>query len=139
MAMPKWLNFLAKARSAEVKLLLDTHILLWALVEDARLRPHQAAAIGEGELYLSAASLWEIGIKRALGKLDVPETVAEVARAAGCRPLPITWAHAEAAAALPPHHADPFDRMLIAQARAERLTLVSADTVFQRYEVDLVR
>ena len=121
-----------------MRLLLDTHVLLWAVLNDPRLTKAQARAIGEGDLYLSAASVWEIGIKRALGKLDVPETLFDIAVDAGCRPLPISWTHAEAAASLPPHHADPFDRMLIAQARCEGLALASSDAKFAPYEVTLV-
>ncbi|MGR3742610.1 MAG: type II toxin-antitoxin system VapC family toxin [Pseudooceanicola nanhaiensis] len=121
-----------------MRLLLDTHVLLWAVLNDPRLTEAQARAIGEGDLYLSAASVWEIGIKRALGKLDVPESLFDIAVDAGCRPLPISWTHAEAAASLPPHHADPFDRMLIAQARCEGLALASSDEKFAPYEVTLV-
>lgn len=121
-----------------MKLLLDTHVLLWALLDDPRLSEAQARAIGEGDLYLSAASVWEIGIKRAIGKLDLPAGIFDVARDAGCRPLPITWRHAETAAALPPRHSDPFDRMLIAQAICEGLTLLSSDAKFRDYEVDLI-
>ncbi|MCV6584229.1 MAG: type II toxin-antitoxin system VapC family toxin [Marinibacterium sp.] len=121
-----------------MKYLLDTHVLLWALADDPRLSAAQARAIGDGTLYLSSASLWEIGIKRALGKLQVPDGLADVALQSGCRPLPISWAHAERAAALPPHHADPFDRMLIAQAQAEGLVLLSADRKFDAYGVALI-
>ena len=122
-----------------MRLLLDTHVLLWAVLNDPRLTRSQAAAISEGDLYLSAASVWEIGIKRALGMLDVPDALFDIAVDAGCRPLPITWTHAESAAALPPHHADPFDRMLIAQARCEGLHLVSTDAKLAAYDVELVR
>ena len=121
-----------------MRVLLDTHVLLWALLNDPRLSAAQARAISEGDVYLSAASVWEIGIKRAIGKLDVPEDLFRVAMDAGCRPLPITWTHAEAAAALPLHHADPFDRMLIAQARCEGLHLASSDTKLGAYDVDLL-
>ena len=121
-----------------MRLLLDTHVLLWALVDDPRLSTAQREALGQGELYLSAASVWEIGIKRALGKLDVPERIFDVARDSGCRPLPISWTHAEAAAALPTHHADPFDRMLVAQAQAEGLTLLSSDASVALYEVEVI-
>ncbi|MCY4180086.1 MAG: type II toxin-antitoxin system VapC family toxin [Litoreibacter sp.] len=121
-----------------MRLLLDTHVLLWAVLNDPRLSKTQSDAIAGGELYLSAASVWEIGIKRALGKLDVPETLFDVAVDAGCRPLPISWAHAEAAAELPPHHADPFDRMLVAQARCEGLQLVSSDAKLGAYDVALL-
>ncbi|MWB78805.1 PIN domain-containing protein [Pseudooceanicola sp. 216_PA32_1] len=121
-----------------MRLLLDTHVLLWALLDDPRLSADQRAAIGGGELYISAASVWEIGIKRAIGKLDVPEELFDIAVDAGCRPLPISWTHAEAAAALPLHHADPFDRMLVAQARCEGLRLASSDAKLAAYDVDLV-
>ncbi len=121
-----------------MRVLLDTHILLWAVLDDPRLSPAQLEAINTGELYLSAASVWEIGIKRAIGKLDVPEEVFDIAADAGCRPLPISWVHAEQAARLPPHHADPFDRMLIAQARCERLKLITSDTRMMAYDVDLI-
>jgi PIN domain nuclease of toxin-antitoxin system len=121
-----------------MRLLLDTHVLLWALLEDPRLSSAQLDAIGTGELYLSAASVWEIGIKRGIGKLDVPEEIFSIAANAGCRPLPISWIHAETAAALPHHHADPFDRMLIAQARCEGLRLVSSDARMKAYDVALV-
>lgn len=121
-----------------MRLLLDTHVLLWAVLNDPRLTKTQARAISEGELYLSAASVWEIGIKRAIGKLDVPQDLFDIAVDAGCRPLPISCTHAEAAAALPPHHTDPFDRMLIAQARCEGLPLASSDTKFTAYDIDLV-
>lgn len=119
-------------------MLLDTHVLLWAVLNDPRLTPAQEEAITRGEIYLSSASVWEIGIKRAIGKLDVPAELFDIAVDAGCRPLPISWVHAEAAAALPPHHADPFDRMLIAQARCEGLSLASSDTRMADYDIDLV-
>jgi len=121
-----------------VRVLLDTHVLLWAVLNDPRLTAAQAKAISEGEIYLSSASIWEIGIKRAIGKLDVPDDLFEIAVDAGCRPLPISWTHAEAAAALPLHHTDPFDRMLVAQARCEGLRLASSDTKLEAYDVDLL-
>lgn len=121
-----------------MRVLLDTHVLLWAVLNDPRLTAGQAQAISESEVYLSLASVREIGIKRAIGKLDVPGDLFEIAVDAGCRPLPISWTHAEAAAALPPHHSDPVDRMLIAQARCEGLRLVSSDTRLGSYDVDLV-
>ena len=121
-----------------MRLLLDTHVLLWAVLNDPRLTSAQARAISEGEVYLSSASVWEIGIKRAIGKLAVPDDLFDIAVDAGCRPLPISWTHAAAAAALPLHHSDPFDRMLIAQARCEGLSLVSSDAKLRAYDVDLV-
>lgn len=122
-----------------MRVLLDTHVLLWAMLNDPRLTSAQVRAISEGEVYLSSASVWEVGIKRAIGKLDVPENLFEIAVDAGCRPLPISLTHAKAAAALPPHHSDPFDRMLVAQARCERLSLASSDSKFGAYDVELVR
>ncbi len=121
-----------------MRLLLDTHILLWAVLNDPRLTEAQAKAITEGEIHLSAASVWEIGIKRAIGKLDVPDGLFDIATDAGCRPLPISWIHADTAAALPFHHTDPFDRMLIAQAQCEGLPLASSDTKLAAYDVDLI-
>jgi len=121
-----------------MRVLLDTHVLLWAVLNDPRLTTAQARAISQGEVYLSSASIWEIGIKRAIGKLDVPEDLFEIAVDAGCRPLPISWTHADAAAALPLHHSDPFDRMLVAQAQCEGLSLASSDSKFGVYDVALV-
>lgn len=122
-----------------MRLLLDTHILLWALADDPRLGlRHREMLNGAAELYLSAASVWEISIKRSLGKLKAPDELIETARQAGCRPLTITWAHADAAGALPAHHADPFDRLLIAQAQIEAMTLVTADRAFASYGVRVV-
>ncbi|MCC5968303.1 MAG: type II toxin-antitoxin system VapC family toxin [Natronohydrobacter sp.] len=122
-----------------MRVLLDTHILLWTVLDDPRLSIEQRQAIDAGEIYLSAASVWEIGIKRALGKLEVPDEIFRIAQDAGCRPLPISWVHAETAAALPPHHSDPFDRMLIAQARCEGLNLLSSDMRIAAYDVELIR
>ena len=121
-----------------MRVLLDTHVLLWAVLNDPRLTSAQVRAISEGEVYLSSVSVWEIGIKRAIGKLDVPENLFEIAVDAGCRPLPISWTHADAAAALPLHHSDPFDRVLVAQARCEGLSLASSDSKFRAYDVELV-
>lgn len=82
--------------------------------------------------------MWEIAIKRALGKLRVDGDPARAARDAGCVELAITWAHAEAAGGLPYHHTDPFDRLLIAQARLEGLTLITADKTFTSYGVAMI-
>ena len=122
-----------------MRLLLDTHIVLWAMADDARLpRALRDAVAGAEALFISAATVWEVAIKSGLGKLDVPADLFDRAQAAGAQPLPITWAHARAVANLPPHHADPFDRLLIAQARAEGLTLVSVDRQFGAYDVALL-
>ncbi len=87
---------------------------------------------------VSAASVWEIEIKRALGKLQAPAGFASTCIDRGFDPLQITFDHAELAGGLPPHHSDPFDRMLIAQAMAEELELVSQDPVFEHYDVRLL-
>lgn len=104
------------------------------------MRAPARAAIAEADaVFVSAASAWEAAIKIALGRLRVPESIEAGVIDSGFERLPIGFAHAEAAAALPPHHADPFDRMLVAQARLEGLTLVTNDLRLQRYEVDLLR
>ena len=89
-------------------------------------------------MYVSAASIWEISIKRSLGKLRVPGDVPTEVDAASFIRLPISFEHAVEVAALPDLHADPFDRMLIAQARTDRLTLMTDDAVMQRYDVQLI-
>lgn len=121
-----------------MRVLLDTHVLLWALLDDPRLSAPQIDAIQSGELYVSSASVWEVGIKRQIGKLTAPYDVFEVAVDAGCRPLPMSWQHADAAARLPLHHHDPFDRMLIAQAQLEGLTLLSADRRLRDYDIEVL-
>ncbi len=123
-----------------MKLLLDTHILLWWLADDRRLPPSAATAIGDGETFVavSAASAWEIAIKKAAGRLEAPDELLEAIEANNFDALSISLAHALAAGALPPHHTDPFDRMLIAQARAERLTVVTVDARFSDYDVELL-
>ncbi|MGE5153761.1 MAG: type II toxin-antitoxin system VapC family toxin [Bdellovibrio bacteriovorus] len=121
-------------------LLLDTHILIWWLCDDGRLPGWARTPLSDPEMpcFVSAATLWEIGIKRALGKLEAPAELASVIGDEGFLGLPISLDHAERAANLPPIHRDPFDRMLIAQALAESLTLVSVDPRFAPYGVDLL-
>jgi PIN domain nuclease of toxin-antitoxin system len=118
-----------------MRLLPDTHVVLWWLADDPTLplniREHLDS---DPEVYLSAASVWEIAIKQALGKIQPPE-VAERVQASGFRPLPITSDHAIAAGRLPAIHNDPFDRMLIAQALVEDLTLITRDAMIQKYEI----
>ncbi|MGL4236844.1 type II toxin-antitoxin system VapC family toxin [Tabrizicola sp.] len=119
-------------------ILLDTHILLWALADDPRLTHRARSLLERAEIrFLSAASVWEIEIKRALGKLWIDGDIVDVAGRAGFAPLAITWEHAAEAGRLPPHHADPFDRLLIAQARIENLPILSADRQFAAYDVKL--
>ena len=123
-----------------MKLLLDTHVLIWAVLDDPHLpeRFRQALADPAAEVHVSAVSVWEVAIKRGLGKLAVPPEVFDQAVRAGTIALPITWDHARAVESLPPHHADPFDRLLIAQAQVEGLTLLTADRQFRAYEVNLL-
>lgn len=122
-----------------MRLLLDTHAFVWWLTDDRRLgaEARQRIADERALVHVSAAVLWEIAIKSALGKLDVgsADLVAEIP-ANGFLELPMSGAHATAAGALPRHHEDPFDRMLIAQARLERLVIVTRNPVFSRYEVE---
>lgn len=120
-----------------MRLLLDTHALLWALAADASLSGEAAAAITDGrsEVYASAASAWEIEIKRTLGKLEAPPDLVDAVEDTGFEPLAIDMDHAIEAGRLPLHHSDPFDRLLVAQARLEGLTLVTSDSQIERYEV----
>ncbi|MGY1705623.1 type II toxin-antitoxin system VapC family toxin [Geodermatophilus sp. SYSU D00697] len=118
-------------------LLLDTHVLLWWLADDHRLTPAMREAISDPatSVAVSAASAWEMSIKAALGKLSVPEDLADEVERHGFDVLPITVEDGLAAGALPRHHDDPFDRMLIAQAVRRRFVLVTADRRFSDYDV----
>lgn len=123
-----------------MRLLLDTHTFLWWLGDDPKLGPHARAAIGDDRnaVFVSAASAWEIAVKRRSGKLDAPGDVADWIAQSDFAPLSIDVAHAVAAAELPPHHRDPFDRMLVAQAQLEELTLVARDDVIDAYAVTIL-
>jgi PIN domain nuclease of toxin-antitoxin system len=119
-----------------MRLLLDTHVLLWWLADHPALSKQARALIAnEPEVFASAASAWEIAIKRALGKLEAPEDLLSALEAGGIRRLPIDFQHAAVAGALPRHHDDPFDRMLVAQAQREGLTLLTSDSHTSRYAV----
>jgi PIN domain nuclease of toxin-antitoxin system len=115
--------------------LLDTHAALWWLADDERLGPNAVEYLTDGsnEVLLSAAVVWEVAIKRALGKLEVPDDFAATLLGAGAVGLPVTLQHASAVAELPTHHRDPFDRMLVAQARIESAVLVSQDDALHAY------
>jgi PIN domain nuclease of toxin-antitoxin system len=120
-------------------LLLDTHVFLWWRANDRRLKKDARSAIAEADLvFVSAASAWEAAIKAALGRLQLPDTIEAGVEASNFEKLPISFSHAEAAAALPPHHLDPFDRMLVAQARIEGLTLITHDQRFKLYDVPIL-
>ena len=120
--------------------LLDTHVLLWWLADDARLGARARDVIRDGRnlVYVSAVSAWEISIKKALGKLDAPDDLSATIGAERFIELPITIQHGELAGQLPPIHRDPFDRMLIAQAQVEGLTLVTTDPVAEKYGADII-
>lgn len=121
-------------------LLLDTHILLWWLSDNSRLRGEVRAHIADPDMriFVSAASIWEIGIKRMIGKLEAPSELVTIIQEEGFQGLPMGLLHAEAASLLPLHHRDPFDRMLIAQSLTEELTIVTADTRFEHYGVKML-
>ena len=123
-----------------MRLLLDTHALLWWTTDDKRLKDREREAIADEDalVWVSAASIWEISIKESLGRIEFDNVALrqELDRN-NFLELPIHWQHAEAAGSLPRHHDDPFDRMLIAQAQTEQLVLVSYDQVFRDYDVPL--
>jgi PIN domain nuclease of toxin-antitoxin system len=127
-----------------MKFLLDTSVFLWLLSGEAKLnqRALEILTSSSSELYFSAAGSWEIAIKFALGALPLPkaprEFISHALRYWPMLALNITQEHAFHAGELPLHHRDPFDRMLIAQALSEQLTLLTADRVFQKYKVDLI-
>jgi PIN domain nuclease of toxin-antitoxin system len=118
-------------------MLLDTHVLLWWLFDDPSLNPGVANLIANGgeSITVSAVSGFEIATKQALGKLNAPDDLEEQVEQSGFTQLPLTLAHGVAAGKLPPHHKDPFDRLLVAQAQLEGLTLVTADRFIQMYDV----
>lgn len=123
-----------------MKLLLDTHAALWWLAGDDRLGEATSDQLTNetNQVLLSAAVVWEVAIKRSLGKLVTPEGFAPTLLAAGAQPLPVSLDHAAAVELLPWHHRDPFDRMLVAQASVEGAALVSHDAALQPYGVQIV-
>ena len=122
-----------------MSLLLDTHIALWLARDAAELTPAARRHINDAKaVFVSSASIWEVTIKAALGKLALsPQRLADQLKAAGIEPLAVTWAHAFAMLALPPLHRDPFDRLLVAQAMSEPLHLLTHDATLAAY-TDLV-
>ena len=119
------------------RLLLDTHALLWWLSDDEGLGGDAKAAIADprNEVYVSSASTWEISIKRSLGKLKAPDDMDAIVEDEGFIKLPITLFQGDQAGLLPGHHKDPFDRMLVAQAQAEGLVVITADEKISLYKV----
>ena len=124
-----------------MNLLLDTHVFLWAVDNNPNLSPVAREAIVDGHniVFVSAATAWEISIKRAIGKLKIPESdYLEELRLHRFMPLSITTEHALAVETLPSYHKDPFDRMLIAQAQEENLAVVTRDPRIKAYDVRII-
>jgi PIN domain nuclease of toxin-antitoxin system len=120
-----------------VRILLDSHVALWWLEDSAAMGPRCRELITHAdEAFVSAVTPWELGIKRALGKLTMPEGVVDELESQGFVSLSITASHAALAPVLPTHHRDPFDRMLVAQSQCEALVLVTADKALADYEVE---
>ena len=125
-------------------LLLDTHAFLWWITNDPRLSSNAQALIRDknNELYLSAASAWEIAVKHSIGKLPLPQPpeslIPQHMQLNRILPLPISVEHAFGVAALPRHHTDPFDRLLVAQALSEKIPLLSADMHLRAYPVQVL-
>ena len=121
-------------------LLLDTHVLLWWLDDHPTLSKKAKAVIADGKnlVFVSAVVIWEIRIKQALGKLQIPKNFRKVLGDQPFEMLDITVEHAHAVGDLPAHHRDPFDRMLVAQAKVEGLTLMTRDTRLKKYKIPLI-
>jgi PIN domain nuclease of toxin-antitoxin system len=120
-----------------MKLLLDTHIFLWWTQDDSRLQPRHRNVIGspQNSVYVSAATAWEIAIKRKIGKLAFTGSVSDAIDKHRFEALSISVQHGESAGALPAIHSDPFDRLLIAQTHLEGMTLITVDDQILRYSV----
>ncbi|HUF90162.1 MAG TPA: type II toxin-antitoxin system VapC family toxin [Gemmatimonadota bacterium] len=121
-----------------LRLLLDTHVLIWWDAGRNFAAKAMAAIRDADQVYVSAASAWEIAIKASLGRIETDRRLEEVVTRSGFEELPIRIRHAQAVATLPPHHRDPFDRMLAAQATVEGLVLVTHDGAFRRYDVEVL-
>jgi PIN domain nuclease of toxin-antitoxin system len=124
-----------------MNLLLDTHVLLWWLDDHPTLSKKAKAKIADGKnlVLISAAVTWEIQIKQALGKLEIPPDFHKVLKHQSFEMLAITAEHAHAVGDLPVHHRDPFGRMLIAQAKLERLTIITRDNNIQKYKIPIIK
>lgn len=125
-------------------LLLDTHVFMWWMMNDKKLSQHAKNLINNADntCYVSTISAWEMTIKVAIGKLNLAKPAAELFKEQmqlnGFKQLDIALSHIEIVANLPMHHRDPFDRLLIAQTQAEKLTLISADTTLGQYEIERI-
>lgn len=122
-----------------MRLLVDSHVALWWLEANPSLGPTCRHFVERADqVFFSAVTPWELGIKKALGKVSFPDGLTDRLEAEGFEALSISGRHAEHAAALPPHHRDPFDRMLVAQVQLESLALVTADRALRPYDVSLI-
>ena len=125
-----------------MKILLDTHTLLWALTDESKLSERVRKLLPSANSWLSVASLWEILIKAKIGKMPLPKPagpfVMEKLTRNGVQILPVTSDHVLRVESLPDYHRDPFDRMLIAQSLQEKMPLVTADRAFARYPIELI-
>ena len=123
-----------------MSLLLDTHVVLWWLTDNPALPEEVKKQLDQQpDVYLSSATVWEVALKQSIGKIIEPPDLPKIIKEAGFQHLPITADHAVVAGRLPLIHRDPFDRMLIAQAQCEGLTLTTRDPQIHRYDVDLLR
>ena len=121
-------------------LILDTHIILWWMDDNDLLSQKYRLAIENinNICFVSAVSVWEISIKSAIGKLDIPDNYLDVLLNQNFKELPVSWQHACKVRHLPMHHEDPFDRLLIAQALIEDLTILSVDKIIPEYDVKIL-
>lgn len=125
-----------------MRVLIDTHVFLWGIQDETKLSPRVQSLLPAADLWISVASLWEIITKVQMGKLALPSPVGDylVAKltANGVSVLPLVLDHVKRLEGIPLHHRDPFDRILIAQSLEEKLPLVTADPVFDRYPIDVI-
>lgn len=125
-----------------MRILIDTHVLLWGLQDESRLTPRVRTLLPVSDVWISVAGLWEILTKVQVGKLDLPSPVGEYLTsklaANGVSVLAIAFDHVRRLEEIPLHHRDPFDRILIAQSLEEKLPLVTADPLFDRYNLDVI-
>lgn len=123
-----------------MKFLLDTHILIWWLMNDSNLSSEIRLTIEnpKNTIFVSSISAWEIAIKKAIGKLQAPDDLENALSFSHFHPLSITISHAMGVLKLPPHHHDPFDRMLISQAKIEHCTLITRDGRLEKYETPIL-
>lgn len=123
-----------------MNILLDTHILLWWLADDPKLSSGHRSIIANPDnlCYVSSVSIWEISIKSSIGKLTIEDNYIDELVAEGFLELPVTWRHCDRVRQLPDIHQDPFDRLLIAQAGIEQLSLLSVDEQIKKYEIPVI-